>query len=246
MDPVTDPPEPNGSDWAVIAGLSAELARCAAAAIGEALRGRGGPSVRLLGRDGHEVGAALPSLEPLAQRSVWTLVPTPSDPVGMARSLNERSLARGVDLRAIVDVQAAAGPIAADESLRDRVRIAHVQMQAILIDERSLVVEGPVLAGGRGKSGWLISDLATVAAANGLWQGTLARSAPLPGDALMLTDRQRAVAGGLLAGETDAMIAKRLRVSVRTVAAEVRVLMDAVGAQSRYQAGMRLFSRRAN
>jgi len=33
---------------------------------------------------------------------------------------------------------------------------------------------------------------------------------------------------------------------VRTVAAEVRVLMDAVGAQSRYQAGMRLFSRRAN
>jgi len=42
MDTVTDPPEPSGSDWAVIVALSAELARCAAAVIGEAISGRGG------------------------------------------------------------------------------------------------------------------------------------------------------------------------------------------------------------
>jgi len=57
----------------------------------------------------------------------------------------------------------------------------------------------------------------------------------------VLTDRQREVAVRLQDGMTDAAIARALGVSVRTVAGEVRTLVDAVGARSRFQAASRLF-----
>ena len=49
------------------------------------------------------------------------------------------------------------------------------------------------------------------------------------------------VASQLLHGRTDAAIARELGVSVRTVASEVRHLMDATGAGTRYQTAMGLF-----
>jgi DNA-binding CsgD family transcriptional regulator len=144
----------------------------------------------------------------------------------------------------VLDLVALTRPIAAtDQASRDRVRLAPVHVQMLLLDEHLVVVvvvEGPVLRPFGGPSGWLMDEPGITAAACTLWQETWARSAPLPAEALVMSDRQRAVASGLIDGETDAAIARRLRVSSRTVAAEVRFLMNAVGASSRYQAAMRL------
>ena len=232
------------ADWAAVTTLTGALTTHTARCIGAALTGARDPRVRMLGRTAEAVRAALPSLEPSVSRSVWRLSPRPTQPGNLVAELNRQSLARGLDLRSVINRNAVSRPIAAaDASVRDRVRVAPVQLQLLLLDEERFVVDGPVLLPGEGPSGWLISDTDAVAAAGALWHGTWARSEPLPGTAFLMTERQRAVAVGLLRGETDAAIARTLRVSVRTVATEVRTLMNAVGATSRYQAA-EMFHRR--
>lgn len=228
--------------WAVVAQHTGELTSVAARAIAAALEQPAAhDDTRVLGRTPAEVRDSLPSLEPLAQTCVWRLSPTHSDPRVMPRSLNQQSLNRAVDLRLVVDLSASVGPLAtAGMDWRERTRVAPVEVQMILIDERHVVLDGPVLVPGQSRSGWLIGDPATVAAACRLWHETVRVSHPLPDSALFLSERQVAIAKALLDGETDAAIARSLRVSVRTVASEVKVLMDAVGARSRYQAGQRL------
>ena len=242
------PREGSGPDpvaaWASVTALTGELNARVAACVAAALAGARSDQVRMLGRTPEEVRAALPPLEPSARRAVWRLSPRPTDPASLIASLNRQSLARGVDLRSIINRAALSRPIAdVDAGLRDRVRVAPVQVQMLLIDEERVVLDGPTLVPASGPSGWLISEPGTVAAAGALWHGTLAVSQPLPLTAFVMTERQRAVAAGLLRGETDAAIARSLRVSVRTVAAEVRFLLDAVGAQSRYQTASRLHQR---
>ena len=230
------------ADWAVLTELTGELASRTAHLIGQALTGRVDAGVvRLLGEDAASVRNALATLEPLTERAAWKLSRASADPRSLAVPLNNASRARGVDLRMVLDLAALTRPIAAaDQASRDRVRLAPVHVQLMLLDERLVVVEGPVLRPFGGASGWLMNDPGITAAACALWHETWARSAPLPAEALVMTDRQRAVAAGLIDGDTDAAIARRLRVSTRTVSAEVRFLMDAVGASSRYQAAMRL------
>lgn len=229
-------------DWAAVTELTGELSSRTARVIGQALTGRTGTGVaRLLGEDSTAVRQNLAPLEALTRRSAWKLSPGSADPRSLAVDLNNHSRARGIDLRLVLDLVALGRPIAAtDQASRDRVRLAPVHVQMMLIDERLVVVEGPVLRPYAGASGWLLDEPGITAAACALWHETWARSAPLPEEALVMTDRQRAVASGLIDGETDAAIARRLRVSTRTVAAEVRFLMNAVGASSRYQAAMRL------
>jgi len=252
-------------DWAAITELTGELSSRTARLIGQALTGRTATGVaRLLGEDSTAVRQNLAPLEALTRRSAWKLTPGSADPRSLAVDLNNHSRARGVDLRQVLDLVALGRPIAAtDQASRDRVRLAPVHVQMMLIDERLVVVEGPVLRPYAGASGWLLDEHLVVvegpvlrpfggasgwlmdepgitAAACDLWHETWARSAPLPAEALVMSDRQRAVASGLIDGETDAAIARRLRVSTRTVSAEVRFLMNAVGASSRYQAAMRL------
>lgn len=243
--PAPEGPAPDPvAAWATVTALTGELNGRVAAGVAAALAGARSERVRMLGRTPEDVRQALSPLEPSARRAVWRLSPRPSDPVSLVAGLNRQSLERGVDLRSIINRAAVSRPIAdVDDALRDRVRVAPVQIQMLLIDEERVVLDGPTLVPGSGPSGWLISEPATVAAACALWQGTLAVSEPLPSTAFVMTERQRAVAAGLLQGETDAAIARTLRVSVRTVAAEVRFLMDAVGAQSRYQTASRLHQR---
>ncbi|MGZ4743480.1 MAG: helix-turn-helix transcriptional regulator [Oryzihumus sp.] len=230
------------SDWAAITELTGELSSRTARVIGRALTGRvDAGRVRLLGEDAAAVRTSMASLEPATRRSAWKLSRGSADPRSLVVDLNNASRARGIDLRLVLDLVALTRPIAAaDQASRDRVRLAPVHVQMMLLDEQLVVVEGPVLRPFGGPSGWLMDEPGITAAACALWQETWARSAPLPAEALVMSDRQRAVASGLIDGETDAAIARRLRVSTRTVAAEVRVLMNAVGASSRYQAAMRL------
>lgn len=232
------------ADWAAVTALTADFTSRAARLIGRALLGQvGRPEATMLGRDTDAVRAALGPLEQSTRQSAWKLSPlsASTDPASLLPALNTASQSRGVDLRLVLDVGAVGRPIAAtDNTLRDRVRVAPVQTQLLLVDGRRVVASGPVLHPGRGASGWLLQDDEVVAAALALWDATWQRSTPLPQEALVMTARQRAVAAGLVAGETDAAIARKLRVSVRTVAAEVRFLMDALGASSRYQASVRL------
>ncbi len=60
--------------------------------------------------------------------------------------------------------------------------------------------------------------------------------------ATTLSARQREIADLLACGHTDESVARRLGVSVRTVRAEVAALRDTLGADSRFQAGVRYAS----
>ena len=171
---------------------------------------------------------------------MWALAPEPGDPRTLHTEADERSRRRGLDLRTIVDEGAAQRPIAAPEVLlRHQMRVAPVLLQMLLVDEDRVIIDGPRITAGS-RSGWLVWDPATVAAARALWQSTEAASAPLPSTAVFLSERQRRIARGLVDGLTDGSMARALGVSLRTVASEVRMLMEAVDARSRYQAGVRL------
>ena len=227
--------------WSEIATRSAELKRSAAAAIAAATADPSTAQARILGTTGPEVQSTFEQLERETRRSVWALQPEPGDPRGLHDEADRSSRQRGLDQRTIVSDAAVDRPIAAPEALlRAQIRVAPVLLQMLLIDECRVVVEGP--PGPVGRSGWLVWDDGTVAAACTLWAATESASRPVPPSALFLTLRQRDIARGLVDGRTDAAIARQIGVSARTVASEVRLLMDAVGASSRYQAGMRLFA----
>ncbi|MGZ4598993.1 MAG: hypothetical protein ACXVGS_03935 [Oryzihumus sp.] len=229
----------NGA-WPEVAERSAHLTRCVAAAVAAVTADPGVGGARLLGSTGEEVRSTFEQLERETQRSVWALAPEPGDPRTLHTAADERSRRRGLDLRTIVDGSATQRPIAAPEVLlRHQIRVAPVLLQMLLVDGDRIVIDGPRMTAGS-RSGWLVWDPATVDAARSLWRTTEAASVQLPPSAVFLSERQHRIAQGLVDGLTDGAMARALGVSLRTVASEVRMLMEAVDARSRYQAGMRL------
>lgn len=226
--------------WPEIAERSAHLSRCVAAAVAAVTADPASGGARLLGSTGNEVRATFEQLEQETRRSVWALAPEPGDPRTLHTEADERSRRRGLDLRTIVDETATHRPIAAPEVLlRHQMRVAPVLLQMLLVDEERVVIDGPRVTPGS-RSGWLVWDPTTVEAACSLWRSTEAASVQLPSSAVFLSNRQRRIALGLVDGLTDGAMARSLGVSLRTVASEVRLLMQAVDARSRYQAGVRL------
>ena len=63
---------------------------------------------------------------------------------------------------------------------------------------------------------------------------------PVAGARLSLDERQRRLVSLLLAGHTDSSAASRLGVSPRTVTNILRLLMDRLGVQNRFQLGVAL------
>jgi len=61
---------------------------------------------------------------------------------------------------------------------------------------------------------------------------------------LSLTPRERALIGLLVTGHTDAMAARELHISERSVTSIMRSLMDRVGVSNRFQLGVALGTRR--
>jgi len=57
---------------------------------------------------------------------------------------------------------------------------------------------------------------------------------------LSLTPRERALIGLLVTGHTDAMAARELHISERSVTSIMRSLMDRVGVSNRFQLGVAL------
>ncbi|MGN6634473.1 MAG: helix-turn-helix transcriptional regulator [Oryzihumus sp.] len=239
-------------EWVAIAQATARLRRRASRAIGASVHSNLQPvspdeislqELQLLGRNGDEARARFPFVERHATRSVWALSPDPADPRGLQAAATEQSRARGLDMRIVLDVEAVhGGLVAGSPEHLDRVLVAPVSLHMILVDQRAVILEGPRLDR-HGTSCWLVPEPGVVQAAVALWEVTLRNAAPLPEHVVQLTERQRAIANLLLHGLTDAAIARELGVSVRTVATEVRHLMDATGATTRYQTAMRLFQR---
>lgn len=92
----------------------------------------------------------------------------------------------------------------------------------------------------------VLSDPIMVALLADLFDRHWESAAGLPdGDlslATTLSTRQREIGDLLACGHTDESVARRLGVSVRTVRAEVAALRDTLGADSRFQAGVRYAS----
>src|SRR6478735_1553186 len=108
----TSSPETRDDVWAAIALLTAELRQCAAAAIDRALAGAPDSAATLVGRTGDEIRNALGGLEPSAHHSVWALTPNPAHPTAQDSDATQRSVARDIDMRLIVDHAATGTAIA--------------------------------------------------------------------------------------------------------------------------------------
>src|SRR6478735_2477092 len=121
-------------EWAAITTASAVLRQRAARAIGSLPPASlvqpvdaGQVSLerlQMLGRNGDEIRARMPVVERLAERSVWTLSPGAADPRGVQAAATARSRARGIDMKAVVDLRALNGPVAASPELVDLVLVA--------------------------------------------------------------------------------------------------------------------------
>lgn len=114
-------------------------------------------------------------------------------------------------------------------------------LQMKVYDRRAVVLEGPELAGDR--SAMLVTRSEVVWAALQLLRYVFPVAHPLPPQGQTgpsLTARQREVVAMLADGLGDDVIAKRMQISVRTVRSEVAVVLQAVGATSRFGAGYRL------
>ncbi|MGN6634472.1 MAG: helix-turn-helix transcriptional regulator [Oryzihumus sp.] len=140
----------------------------------------------------------------------------------------------------VLDVAAMEGVVAATRDDAPSILVAPV---SLLNDPRRPAggdPGGPRLHVDQGTSCWLHVDPDVVGAAVDLWRTTVRHAVPLPDHVVQLTARERRIARGLVDGLTDGSMARALGVSLRTVASEVRMLMEAVDARSRYQAGVRL------
>ena len=114
----------------------------------------------------------------------------------------------------------------------------------MLVFDRAVVVLDGLELGGE-PSAIAVTDAAVLAAALRYWELLLrtavaVRAAVADDPFAALTPRQRDVVRLLAADSTDAMIAGRLGVSVRTVQYEVAAVLRVLNARSRFGAGMAL------
>lgn len=157
-----------------------------------------------------------------------------------------RPLERGVPIRRLTSLAS----LTDDElaRLRDAARrgvhtkvLREVATPFVVVDRRLVMVFLSQHAGTDRAA--LIADPVTVTMFAELFERHWEMAAVLP-DApgaaeAALSSRQREIGELLSRGHTDELVARRLGVSVRTVRAEVATLRDALGAVSRFQAGVR-------
>jgi len=198
------------------------------------LAGRPTPGFRRLGVGIDQIDKGLTALEPTAQRSVWTMHPILSyDPANEMRLLDDHTRRRGVDMRCITTERSLnLYPLLTSEI--PHVRFGPARSQFILVDEAVAVVGGPHSEEGY-PTAWLTTRTDVLTLVRGIWDLTWQLSHPgVPaGQKPPFTARQCEVARRLVLGAKDSAIARDLDVSLRTVAADVSVLMHTLGAVSR-------------
>lgn len=200
----------------------------------------------LIGRDMPQARAAIARLLPQLRHCAVSLAQRASvRNLASHRQADAVLAARGVDVRGVYDSWCLTAEIRAalTDAERDYCRAGCVTQQFILLDRRAVVLDGPPVDGGRERSTWLVGDPEVVRMAGVLFD-TSWRSAreiePASRRGGHLTDRQRRLVPLLLAGRSEASIARELGVAERTVSSDVRAMMTALGANGRVDLGYRL------
>ncbi|MEU1230916.1 helix-turn-helix transcriptional regulator [Streptomyces sp. NPDC005828] len=124
-----------------------------------------------------------------------------------------------------------------------RISPASPAHEAIVVDRRLAVLAGPRSAAGEPRPYSVVQEPDVVAGVRALFETAwetatdLAayRRTPFP----RLDEAERAVLRSLAAGHTDETASRLLGVSLRTYRRRVATLMTALGARSRFQAGLR-------
>ena len=213
---------------------AADLTRLVSDHVVGLLAGRPTPGFRRLGVGIDQIDKGLTALEPTAQRSVWTMHPILSyDPANEMTLLDDHTRRRGVDMRCITTERSLnLYPLLTSEI--PHVRFGPARSQFILVDEAVAVVGGPHSEEGY-PTAWLTTRADVLTLVRGIWDLTWQLSHPgVPaGQKPPFTARQCEVARRLVLGAKDSAIARDLDVSLRTVAADVSVLMHTLGAVSR-------------
>ncbi|MCP2171464.1 DNA-binding response regulator [Terracoccus luteus] len=207
------------------------------------LSGREVEGLSLLGDNDGRLHERLDELQRRTRESVWNMQPWLNfDPYDPYDELNARSRSVGHQVRLILPPSGLTrNPLIS--SKYPIVRIGPVPLPLMVIDGSVIVYEGS-RAPNSNMTVWVLTRPDWVAPALAMWSAAWEVSRPALDDPSRppLSARQYAVACFLAQGLGDDAIARKVAVSRRTVASDVRVVMDLVGAQTRFQAGTRLGS----
>lgn len=151
-------------------------------------------------------------------------------------SSTTRPLSRPLATRVVVHGESLSQNLLAS-SLVPGLRVGAARQPLVLLDGRRAVVRDPV-----GDGWWVTADPELVARAQRTFDAVWNASSPAldPGRPRPFTPRMLDVADLLVQGATDRAIARELRVSERTVSAEVRELTRRLGATTRAHAIARI------
>lgn len=198
----------------------------------------------LLGVGHAAVAPVKAELERRTRTSVWSLQPHPRfDPEDVSYALDQRSRARGVDLRVVTTRRSLRlNPLLT--SLSANVHVGPVVTWMILLDRRAAILDGPASPQGE-PTAWIATAGTLLADAVAVWERTWDESTPALVDGALppLDARQLEVARGICLGRTDVAIARQLGVSQRTVARDVAAILDVTGAGSRAEAVLNMLGR---
>ncbi|MFC0625883.1 helix-turn-helix transcriptional regulator [Kribbella deserti] len=159
---------------------------------------------------------------------------------------------RGVRARTIHQVAPLSGRAFGTDPDQEETRAFLAVSATMVIADRltALVIQPPVETDGAlSWRGMLIEDTRLVGLLCEMYDGVWECSLPFGADETPqprveeLTERQECIGRLLATGAKDEAIARRLGLSLRTVRAEISRLTEALGARSRFQAGVQLARR---
>jgi DNA-binding NarL/FixJ family response regulator len=164
-----------------------------------------------------------------------------------AARMRERKAA-GVQVYKMYNPRALADPAdvghllaAAAAGVQIRICLATLAHETIIIDRRVAILAGPPVDGVRGYS--VVFAAEVVAGVRSLflttWQGATELSEYLPASPPVVDEQGLTILRLLSAGQKDETAARSMGLSVRTYRRRVAELMTLLGADSRFQAGVR-------
>jgi DNA-binding CsgD family transcriptional regulator len=207
-------------------------------------RDRAPSGFRRFGTGLAQVEQAMVGLEASVRVSVWNMQEVVHfEPASTVMELTERSRRRGLDTQLLTNRRSLElYPLLTSEI--PEVRFGPARTHFLLIDGAAAIDPGPIDDFGA-PTAWFTTSLDVVRRVTDIWERTWANSTPglAPGGAPPFTPRQCYIARRMALGAKDAVVARELGVSVRTVAGDVAHLMRIVGARSRAEAMLILLGR---
>ncbi|GAA2851479.1 hypothetical protein GCM10010517_09090 [Streptosporangium fragile] len=186
----------------------------------------------LAARESHRIRYDFETLCSSASRSISAFLLTSGDDIALTRFLGSITVRPGVRTRVV-----AGSPLSA-AGLPEAVELRVDP----LISESLLVVDDRIAATGHVARATAVREPALVTLLNDLFERVWAHAEPRPGgpDLLpSLTRRERIVLRMCAEGLTDEVVGRHLGLTSRTVRRHMANAMERIGAQSRFQAGIR-------